>query len=473
MALPVERKTFNNYSDWTHAAFIDIIPLKDEIDTWLADLQKQTCAAWRLIVPQELYSSKQTLDPRITTEISSSLIWHPIAGERLFSPRSLEFIREARLTYRQGEIFYFDEASYLSPEDPSYTTRTAEGKTCYVRRLAELHLSSIDDPAEILPRSMIFSKSVYPALRVPEIKDEDGKTVMPLAWEDYFFDSLLKQQLVYIHSPITVTEAPTELSQSYDRWKFLVDKCRPTLEQILAQPPEEGKNWYRVAYHPPTLIQPDLRYSFRHPQLISVLVPTFKRGPDLFKAVDSILLQDDPNFEICIVGDACPLLESLTPELLAKSEKIKISNLPQNSKDEGSTPRNYALKRMVSGDLIANLDDDNTWDQGHLSSLRKALHSRPEVAFAFSSFWFGEYRIISKQPRRCRIDTSTLLSRYSLFKKYGFWSKDFPTDWSLVERWLAGQERWAATLLPTLRYVVDPKRHNAKGIYEAYDDQED
>jgi len=213
-----------------------------------------------------------------------------------------------------------------------------------------------------------------------------------------------------------------------------------------------------------------------NPETVSIVMPTYNRPDALRRAVGSVLAQDHKDWVLYIIGDQCLHLdEMMEKETMFHDPRIRYWNLPENTKEGGTTPRNYALKMLVTTDYVAYLDDDNYWLPDHLSSLWSAMHPEdPEpIMFAFSSFTSGEFTIRCKEPIRYRIDTSCVLHRRSLVEKHGYWKKQsavgYAHDFELVSRWVEAGERWAATEKATLMY--ENTHQNMKLIYEAYPDQ--
>lgn len=422
-------------------------------------LLKQSYSNWQLI-----YHKNEKTDPRVVAK-SNGYPGHLqllFEGNQKLAPNALKRLANAYIQYPEGLIFYFDRCAYQVNSNMDYDYQILiEQQLVYVKRPVEIHLSSITDWDEINPGPLaISSKFLY------TLSEGTSK-------QQIFMEALIQQKLILVATPGLVEEVIKASSiEERDEWYFLRDYFKKELEQCLQSPPSGGKNWSRIWEHYSTVQMPDRRFIYHDPELISILTPTFKRTEPLKEAIKSILTQEDQNFEICVVGDKCPVLDANIMDLLKLGgSRIKIFNLTTNFHDGGSRPRNHALKRMVSGDLIAHLDDDNTWENNHLSSMRKALSKVKSATFVFSSFWMGEYLIICRQPRLYRIDTSSIMCRYSLFTRYGFWPTEMQVDWNLVNRWVTGYERWAATEIPTLNYVPDPARCNAKAIYEAYGDQ--
>jgi glycosyltransferase involved in cell wall biosynthesis len=182
--------------------------------------------------------------------------------------------------------------------------------------------------------------------------------------------------------------------------------------------------------------------------LVSTVIATYDRKELLEKAIASAFAQDYPNLEVVVIGDACPSLKIENPA-------VRWINLPKNHGAGGAVPRNYGIM-FASAELIAYLDDDNEWAPDHISSLYAALRST-DSAYAFSSMRTLGKDLIFQGPKRGSIDTSCVLHKKSLIRKYGWW-KDriqagYAHDWEFFSRWAS--ERWAATEKPTLLYNAE------------------
>lgn len=187
--------------------------------------------------------------------------------------------------------------------------------------------------------------------------------------------------------------------------------------------------------------------------LVSVVIPTYKRRELLRRAVSSVLIQSHENLEILVVGDACPDLKS---EDFTDS-RVRISNLPENHGEGGAEPRNEAIRRST-GSLIAYLDDDNAWLPDHVSSLLEAKR-RSGAAYVFSSMSVDGKDLGFEKPERSGIDTSCVLHDKTLIDVYGPWkdrkAAGYSHDWEFFSRWVLAGEKWACTRKATVLYNAD------------------
>lgn len=98
--------------------------------------------------------------------------------------------------------------------------------------------------------------------------------------------------------------------------------------------------------------------------LVSVIIPTYKRSDNLASAVDSVLEQTHTNIEVIIVDDNDPdtefrlVTEKLIYQLAKKDDRIKYISHPKNL--NGAAARNTGIM-IAKGDYICFLDDDDVY----------------------------------------------------------------------------------------------------------------
>lgn len=96
--------------------------------------------------------------------------------------------------------------------------------------------------------------------------------------------------------------------------------------------------------------------------LISCIIPTYKRSDTLLRAVDSILNQTYPNYEILVVDDNEPD-DKFSLEVQNKLNTLtdeRVHYLQQEKHINGAAARNFGIKHS-KGEYIAFLDDDDEW----------------------------------------------------------------------------------------------------------------
>lgn len=186
--------------------------------------------------------------------------------------------------------------------------------------------------------------------------------------------------------------------------------------------------------------------------LVSVVVPTHRRRDLLREAVRSALAQDWPALEILVVADHDPDAAAIAADYRDEG-RVRVIDLDRNHGPGGAVPRNTGIA-LARGELVAYLDDDNTWAPDHVSTVVGALR-RADASFAFSSMSANGRDLHFARPEAQGIDTSTIVHRPELIARHGGWrprDNRYMHDWELVSRWLAAGEPWACTRKATVRY---------------------
>ena len=107
----------------------------------------------------------------------------------------------------------------------------------------------------------------------------------------------------------------------------------------------------------------------------SVIIPTYKRNNTMLKrAIDSVFLQDEKDFEIIVVDDN-PKDSKWKKDSYVFSQKNAFKNVkfifhPDN---RGANAARNTGVRNAEGEIIAFLDSDDEWDKSYLKEVRKAF----------------------------------------------------------------------------------------------------
>ena len=117
---------------------------------------------------------------------------------------------------------------------------------------------------------------------------------------------------------------------------------------------------------------------------VSVIIPTFNRPGYLAQAVDSVLQQTDPVFEIILVNDgSSPIHRDKIEALTQWDERIRVYHFPENK--GVSAARNFGLEKS-RGDYILFLDDDDLLHPQMVESNLKFFADHPEIDVVSSGY---------------------------------------------------------------------------------------
>lgn len=97
--------------------------------------------------------------------------------------------------------------------------------------------------------------------------------------------------------------------------------------------------------------------------LVSVVIPTYKREPEMLKrALDSVACQTYQDLEVIVVDDSPADFEKrpLIKELVTSYDKLKINYIQHKTNKGGAAARNTGIEAS-NGEFVALLDDDDEW----------------------------------------------------------------------------------------------------------------
>ncbi len=116
--------------------------------------------------------------------------------------------------------------------------------------------------------------------------------------------------------------------------------------------------------------------------VVTVVIPTFNRGPELVAAVESVLAQTWPHREVVVVDDGS------TDDTASRLRPFQ--NVIRYVRQENSgvaAARNAGL-RMASGAWVAFLDSDDVWSPSKLASQMRCLNEFGQANVCFTDCEF-------------------------------------------------------------------------------------
>jgi glycosyltransferase involved in cell wall biosynthesis len=115
---------------------------------------------------------------------------------------------------------------------------------------------------------------------------------------------------------------------------------------------------------------------------LSVIIPTRNRAALAARAVASVCMQRDADFEVIVLDDGSnpEQREALVTALAAFDPVLLIHVAPPDSPGSGPSAVRNAGIEAASGALLAFCDDDDEWvDPGHLACVIEAFAANPEL----------------------------------------------------------------------------------------------
>jgi glycosyltransferase involved in cell wall biosynthesis len=184
--------------------------------------------------------------------------------------------------------------------------------------------------------------------------------------------------------------------------------------------------------------------------LISVIIPTYNRAGYLQLALESVLCQEYPCYEVLVVDDGST---DDTPAVLAR-QAGRVRALRQANAGP-SAARNRGI-REARGELVAFLDSDDLMVPGRLARQAALFVRDPELGLVAGAYAKigpqGEALgsvVLSRADRRRLVRgewyrnffaTPTVMARRSCFESAGLFPEDvsFGEDWDMWLRIMAG-----------------------------------
>ncbi len=222
--------------------------------------------------------------------------------------------------------------------------------------------------------------------------------------------------------------------------------------------------------------------------LVSVVIATYDRPAYLHNAIASVLGGDYSNVEI-IVADDCG--NSGNREIAAQFADPRVV-YHRNSVNVGIAINHIeAFRKLVTGELITILNDDDEWEPPFLASLVPLMVENPEVILAFSDHHVMDERgrvdpdATARNTRRwrrdalaagihqpfwrCLLDMTIPVAQASVIRRDAIDWQDFPPEvgsgWDLWLGYLACRTGKACYYLPQrlTRYRVHHGSATATG----------
>jgi teichuronic acid biosynthesis glycosyltransferase TuaG len=127
-------------------------------------------------------------------------------------------------------------------------------------------------------------------------------------------------------------------------------------------------------------------------ELVSIIIPYFKKQNFIYKCINSILSQTYKKFEIIIINDECSIIsKKILKQIKSQDKRIKIIN---NKKNLGAgLSRNIGIKKS-KGQFLAFIDADDTW---HKDKLRYQIYFMKKNNFLFT---YTSYFIINEKDKK-------------------------------------------------------------------------
>jgi len=178
--------------------------------------------------------------------------------------------------------------------------------------------------------------------------------------------------------------------------------------------------------------------------LFSIVLPTFNRADLIGEAIDSVLVQSCPSWELLIIDDGSTDATAQRVQPYLADSRIRYERREHGGV---SAARNAALA-LARGEFVAYLDSDNAWFPNYLSGMQALFDAEPELGSAYGvlvtdTTIHTDSRLLWMPFDRAAleygnyIDINVFVHRRALFARHGGFDGDIARldDWDLILRY--------------------------------------
>ena len=164
--------------------------------------------------------------------------------------------------------------------------------------------------------------------------------------------------------------------------------------------------------------------------LISIVTPSYNQAHYIEKTIQSVLSQDHPYIEYLVVDGGST---DNTVDVIKKYEDKLAWSVSE--KDQGQTDAINKGFSRATGDVLAWINSDDTYEPGAISAAVKYLREHPKVGMVYgdcnyineSGQVIGKFNSAQTNYRRLR-QGYTRISQQTMFFRTGLWKQVGPLD---------------------------------------------
>ncbi len=210
--------------------------------------------------------------------------------------------------------------------------------------------------------------------------------------------------------------------------------------------------------------------------LVTVVIATYNRAETLKYAIESVLWQTYPNFELWVVGDCCTDHTEKVVQSFSSDPRVHWYNLPKNSGYQ-SKPNNEGIRRG-KGEYIAYLNHDDIWLPNHLQdTVRHLQETNADIVFSIIQWVYSftvsrpDIPLLPSLP--IPPEATAVVHKKSIINTIGYWkdiheTHSYPRVDFFRQAQFAGLKFSIVPSLTGLKFLWDEKTYQDVGPHPVY-----
>lgn len=213
--------------------------------------------------------------------------------------------------------------------------------------------------------------------------------------------------------------------------------------------------------------------------LVTVVIATYNRADTLKFAIESVLWQTFPSFELWVIGDCCTDHTEAVVKSFQDDHRVHWYNLPKNSGYQ-SKPNNEGIRR-ARGKYIAYLNHDDIWLPNHLADTVSHIEkTNADIVFSIIqwvySFTYSRPDIPLLPELPIPPEATAVLHKKEIVKTIGYWKNinetySYPRVDFFRQAQFAGLRFSIVPSLTGLKFLWDEKNYHDVGPQPVYMDR--